>query len=233
VYVTHPGRRDTFELAMHRRPFVLLFVAALIACGGTTVGPSNAGSRDGSTGSSGSSSGGSSSGSGGGSSSGSATRVPLHHRTGDQQCSQPAAAGNCSGGQPPDSCSSDAECTDAGLQARCINDGPLPGCHCTYDQCVHDTDCGGGKACACHGSTYVYDNGNSCVPGDCRVDSDCGTQSYCSPSDNPMSCGALAGYFCHTPNDQCVDDSDCGSNAACAYDAGAKLWTCKMVVLCG
>src|SRR4029077_20930006 len=124
---------------------LVLSVTVLIACGGTTVGPSDGGSRDGSGGSSGSSSGASSSGSssGAGSSSGSAKRVPLNHRTGDQQCSQPAAPGNCMGGQPPDSCNSDAECADAGLQARCINDGPLPGCHCTYDACTHDADCGG------------------------------------------------------------------------------------------
>jgi hypothetical protein len=99
---------------------------------------------------------------------------------------------------------------------------------------MHDTDCATGQACACHGSPYTFGAGNTCLAGNCRVDSDCGPGNYCSPSYDVSSCGSLLGYFCHTPNDQCVDDSDCGDFVAgvCAYSAASGSWQCHLQAGC-
>jgi hypothetical protein len=134
-------------------------------------------------------------------------------------------------------CSSDAQCGDAGPNARCIQ-AWVDGCACTYDSCFHDSDCTG-ETCACHGSPYVG-GGNRCVPGDCHVDSDCGAGGYCSPSYGAQNCGGLSGYYCHTPVDDCIDDSDCngvstsgpveliGPNV-CAYSTTSSRWECQEV----
>jgi hypothetical protein len=100
---------------------------------------------------------------------------------------------------------------------------------------MHDTDCPTGEVCACHEAPYANGQGNTCMPGNCRVDSDCGPGGYCSPSFAPMGCGGLGGYYCHTPADQCVNDNDCtGSNgpSACSYSSSAKAWHCVQVPLC-
>ena len=234
-------------------------VAALCACGGqgfTVIGDAGAdgsssssgggsggSSSGGSSGGSSSSSGGSSSGSGGsssssggssGSSSGGMGRVPVNHRVDDSQCSQPPGNGTCSfgGSSGGGMCSSDAQCADAGPNGRCIQfNGGVAFCGCTYDACEHDTDCTGGP-CACHGSPYTGGAGNTCVMGNCRVDSDCGAGGYCSPTYSTNGCGSLGGYYCHTAADQCIDDSDCAGSGleVCAYSSGN--WQCQQQVLC-
>jgi hypothetical protein len=105
------------------------------------------------------------------------------------------------------------------------------------------------------GSSCPHDMGaNSCeTESNCRVDSDCGPRGYCSPSqveafcmcpsaalcgDSGASCSANGkpvpcecgdacghGYFCHTRDDTCVDDSDC-PDGTCNYDTVVKRWTC-------
>jgi hypothetical protein len=46
------------------------------------------------------------------------------------------------------------------------------------------------------------------------------------------SCGH--GYFCHTPQDTCIDDSDCGNGGddeflpTCNYDVPSATWTCNL-----
>jgi hypothetical protein len=97
---------------------------------------------------------------------------------------------------------------------------------------MHDGDCGTGKLCACHGSPYTYGTGNTCTPGNCRVDADCGPGGYCSPAFNTSGCGSLGGYYCHTANDQCVNDNDCPSANVCTYSASAAVWQCAATVLC-
>jgi len=102
---------------------------------------------------------------------------------------------------------------------------------------VQDTDCPAGNTCACHGSAYTGGAGNTCVPGNCRVDADCGTDGYCSPAYNTHSCGGVAGYYCHTPKDTCLDDSDCTSSQSgpqvCTYSTAAGHWACAAQELCG
>jgi hypothetical protein len=208
------------------------FVVVLAACGGVAVGPVDAGS-DGSSGSSGS-------GSTSGSSSG--VRVPVNHRPDDSQCSTPRSPGDCgpggsssSSGAPPGQCSADSDCT-AGQDGRCVNAIDLPLCTCSYDACVHDSDCGPGRTCACHGSDYGGVQGNACVTGDCRVDADCGAGGYCSPTLDMSQCGTLGGFYCHTPADQCIDDADCTSTSGtpfCVWSPGTKRWECTSLPPCG
>lgn len=235
-------------MRLHRGGIVLaiLAVATLGACGGSIEKSPGGGSSSGvDSGGGGSSSGadaGSSSGSSGSGSSsgGGAGRVPLLHRPSDAQCSAPAPAGDCaSPGPPPGGCTSDSVCT-AGTNGRCINPGggPAADCFCTYDSCVHDTDCPGGQTCACHGSPDTDSHGNACVTGNCRVDADCGAGGYCSPSSLPAECGdSLAGYYCHTAGDRCIDDSDCPSTGApglpaCVYSTTDSRWECAELQVC-
>jgi Cys-rich repeat protein len=84
------------------------------------------------------------------------------------------------------------------------------------------------------------------VKGNCRVDADCGAGGYCSPSSNTGICGdSLAGYYCQTPADLCIDDSDCpgspvGSsgtiivgNPGCVYSTTDSRWECIVAPVCG
>jgi hypothetical protein len=206
---------------------------------------SNGGSTSSGSGGSSSSTGGSSgasnsSSSGASSSSGTSSgadggRVPLNHRPNDAQCLAAAPAGDCAIHGPVGQCSSDAACT-AGTDGRCIeSNGGAVSCSCTYDTCMQDTDCPTGETCACHGSPYTNGDGNTCIKSGCRVDADCGTNGYCSPAYDTSSCGSLLGYFCHTPEDQCVNDSDCtdgGLAQKCTYSSSALYWKCMTYGLC-
>jgi hypothetical protein len=108
-----------------------------------------------------------------------------------------------------------------------------------YDGCVHDTDCDAGTTCACHGTAYVGNSGNQCIPSNCRVDSDCGVGGYCSPTYDTMSCGSIGGYYCHTPLDGCIDDTDCPSDPSmpgtipvCTYSTTDARWECAALGVC-
>jgi hypothetical protein len=159
---------------------------------------------------------------------------PDHHRPDDSQCRAPRAAGLCSMGPSSFSCSSDTQCADGGVNGRCTNVGPLPGCFCSYDQCQADSDCGAGMLCVCHESAYVYGGGNVCMPGNCRIDADCGPGGFCSPAHGTGgNCGGVNGYFCHTDRDMCRNDSDCsGFLPVCTWLAMYRLWDCRQPVLC-
>jgi hypothetical protein len=216
---------------------------------GSSSGASSSGSGGSSSGSggsssssgSGSSSGASSSSSGSGSSSGSSSGgpAPVYHRPDDSQCLGPAPAGTCNfgGSGGPGMCSDDSQCADAGANGRCIeSNGGAAYCFCTSDACADDSACPKDQTCACHGSAYTVGEGNHCVPGNCRVDADCGAGGWCSPSYSTNGCGEIGGYYCHTPQDQCVNDSDCPTSNGpmnCSYDSGLRYWRCQMELLCG
>jgi hypothetical protein len=76
--------------------------------------------------------------------------------------------------------------------------------------------------------------GSKCVSGNCHIDANCGPGGYCSPSYGTQGCGGLAGYYCHTPTDQCIDDTDCtdGGYSVCAYSSATNRWECQLEVLC-
>ncbi len=166
-------------------------------------------------------------------------RVPTNHRTSGLQCTEPAPAGTCScnGTCPNSTCVVDSDCSDAGINGRCASFLGPAGCGCTYDACAGDNDCQTGQTCACHGSPYTFGGGNLCVPGNCRADADCGVGGYCSPTPAlPCNAGGEnsfcqgVGYYCHTPKDQCIDDSDCQGvgSPGCLYDPSIGYWTCQV-----
>ncbi len=151
------------------------------------------------------------------------------------------------------SCAQDSDCV-AGPNGRCGEPGPVASLSCSYDDCLADSDCKGGLPCTCRG---IASAPNVCeTASNCAVDSDCGPGVYCSPStlDSFCSCGNAAlcpdsgtycsvngspvpcvcgnscghGYFCRTPCDTCVDDSDCGHRGTCNYDTVDRRWECEI-----
>jgi hypothetical protein len=161
--------------------------------------------------------------------------APDQHRANAAQCAAPAPPGNvsCSNdctNDPRFECGGDADCAGKGPSGRCVNGGGPAGSTCTFDTCTVDADCASGETCACHDSPYTYRSGNRCVQGNCRVDADCGRGGYCSPS--PASdCGngsLCLGYYCHTPKDLCLNDSDCADRglSACVFSVAAGRWEC-------
>jgi hypothetical protein len=195
-------------------------------------------------------------------------RVPLNHRASGISCPAQRAPGSpasdpCTndgelsvatlGGA---ACTSDSDCT-AGSNGRCNPVGApiaICGATCTYDACASDSDCPDNQACDCRPSASAS-SANSCLTGgNCRVDSDCGSAGYCSPSQvnnfcfcpSPAlcadgggvcydgnqqvscACGDSCGhsYFCHTKSDRCVDDSDCDAGQTCNYDTVNARWDC-------
>jgi len=201
---------------------------------GSSVGGSI--SSGGSPNSAGSSSGGSPNSAGsssGGSGGGGPSIVPTDHRAHGEMCSATRPAGSCPSAFLANSkCKADSDCT-TGLNGRCIPAGAIPACSCSYDSCAQDADCAPGSACKCGAA------GNACVPSGCRTDSDCGASGYCSPSvaaDPSCAKVGFAGYYCHTPSDTCVNDSDCPRGPSgpqlCIYAADTQHWACKALPLC-
>jgi hypothetical protein len=138
-------------------------------------------------------------------------------------------------GQPPGgplSCQTDADCIVDGAATwgnNCVRG------QCALDQCLTDSDCPNSEACVCAG-TFYGGNGlsiNRCIAGNCRLDSDCGPGGYCSPSVG--RCGFYDGYYCHTPQDSCVDGAkDCsGCGNSCAYTPTVGGFVCATSVCNG
>lgn len=165
-------------------------------------------------------------------------RVPKSHRPVAVRCDsvRPSIDPNV-----PDSgagnCNEHADCT-AGVNGRCDGNSH-DGWNCTYDECTTDDDCGAGAGiCSCEGAFRA--DANRCLSTNgCRVDSDCGGGAgFCSPTLG--GCGHFdktVGYFCHTPQDECVDDADCGGPGApgsyCAYDKTVARWKCSSAECAG
>jgi hypothetical protein len=132
-----------------------------------------------------------------------------------------------------DGCTSDSQCTH-GADGRCFPFEGLVGAGgCSYDACFTDSDCPSGTPCLCRTSASDT-SANTCVPaGNCVVDSDCGSGGYCSPS---SQCYGIAGYYCHTAADSCINDTDCPAVDAggaceipptCTYSPDAQRWACS------
>jgi len=165
-------------------------------------------------------------------------REPVNHRASATACDHTRATNDPGAPEDGDAnyvkCHSHSDCTE-GENGRCSGNGH-DGWQCTYDNCFADSDCSNTASaepqlCQCEGG-FRSDN-NVCLPGNCRVDADCGAGGYCSPSLGP--CGnytKTAGYYCHTPDDECTDDADCGatgpsSAAYCAFMPTVGRWKCS------
>jgi hypothetical protein len=139
----------------------------------------------------------------------------------------------CVATSEPQSCDAGSACTDATgtTPGVCVTvDG---GAGCRTDQCQLDSDCADGGVCSCKGATVGWSArspGNSCVPGNCRTDHDC-KSGYCSPSvsfDSGPFYG-VQGYYCHSCDDTCTNDSDCQDDSGagyCGYDRQVGHWAC-------
>lgn len=160
------------------------------------------------------------------------SEVPVNHRASSPVC--PAQRGSdvpvCDGdsGAPATcfagECSEDSDCT-AGDNGRCLVSGPAPVATCSYDQCSTDADCAAGMPCQCRTSATDPAPNVCLMAGDCVIDADCGPGGYCSPSNFGQWCQPV--YFCHTPSDTCVNDSDCpGNSAGCNFDKSKGAWSC-------
>ena len=153
--------------------------------------------------------------------------VPAQHRAADTTCPELRAAGTTNANkQDFDECAQDLDCT-AGINGRCLW---FKRSYCSYDTCFSDSDCLSDQPCECRDSASSSD-ANSCVAGgNCRGDADCGPGGFCSPSLVGKACGydqsvTGNGYFCHTQQDSCLDDSDCDSSI-CAFDLQSTHWIC-------
>jgi hypothetical protein len=121
---------------------------------------------------------------------------------------------------------------------------------CAYDECASDSDCTTNAVCICRetmlmaGVTGDPSWNTWCArAGNCRLDSDCGPGGYCSPSAQ-FQCSRMTyyyNYFCHTADDECVNDSDCPSQptqstlkpkADCAYNPAVGHWACSSADIC-
>ena len=207
---------------MRRALTSMIFV---LACGGATVGGTDASTDVAKVDAKGDAS---------------SVRVPVHHRATASNCPTDRGPGPPTQPYPQNEsngCTSDSDCT-AGVNGRCFpKEGLVGPGGCSYDACSNDSMCGAMTPCACRASA-TDDTANVCdTGGNCAIDSDCGLGGYCSPS--ATSCG-LAPYFCHTQADECIDDTDCpspnpascASYSTCAYDPQVQHWACTQFVCC-
>lgn len=165
-------------------------------------------------------------------------KAPALHRASATACDDVRPSNPVSTQDGPEIlCTTHAECT-AGKNGRCLGNSH-DGWRCTYDACLSDTQCGGSSVCECEGG-FRSDH-NVCLKSECQLDSDCkgasaacGAIGFCSPSLG--SCGHYAkavGYFCHTPKDECTDDTDCAGNGQfgqkpyCSFDSAVGHWKCS------
>jgi hypothetical protein len=159
---------------------------------------------------------------------GKAPHVPAEHRSSSVTC---AATKPILDGSVP-ACAIDADCqTDGGSLLNSCRRGL-----CSIDACLTDDDCPMESACGCApvaGQWSVYSPywPNVCMPGNCRVDADCGVGGFWSPS--YAKCSRLQGYYCHSPADTCVDSTDCNGGDSCAYEAAVGHFTCGVAVCNG
>jgi hypothetical protein len=154
-------------------------------------------------------------------------RVPTSHRPQASSCAgvfAPAEPVNPQYGL----CKRHADCTQ-GTNGRCISSqmGYMAyNYHCSYDTCATDADCDPGRVC------YCQEQSARCfLLGNCQTDADCGggALSYCSLAYGG-DCGGYhwySGFYCHTPKDTCLDDSDCTGEDYCDFDVVDGRWECK------
>lgn len=156
------------------------------------------------------------------------TPAPGHHRPAAVECDNVRSDAPSHAEPEFADCVNHDECT-AGANGRCVGNSH-DGWYCTYDECFNDSECPG-SICGCDAG-FRSDHNICFREGNCIIDADCGDSGYCSPSFG--DCGnysGVVGYFCHTSGDECLNDSDCGTDepwgAYCAYNKVAGKWVCS------
>jgi hypothetical protein len=148
------------------------------------------------------------------------SRTDLPRAPKDHRANAPACASTRTSAEPVLSnvttigCTRNADCT-AGRNGRCVVTETSSAC--VYDACVTNADCPGVAICEC-GET------NRCVAEGCTIDRDCGHGGYCSPS--ACAKGDGVPHYCHTTDDECLDDEDCPGIGVCRYQASSRTWRC-------
>jgi hypothetical protein len=153
-------------------------------------------------------------------------RRPHNHRPASEECDREREPGSLFHTVDNPACSVDSDCT-AGENGRCLNAQFQAVPICSYDMCFSDAMCTRGGPCAC--APPKTTTNNICLAGNCNIDGECGPNGFCSPSFG--MCGWYSGvvaYYCHTCEDECVDDSDCDHpDAYCAYEPRRARWECS------
>jgi hypothetical protein len=145
--------------------------------------------------------------------------------------------GRCFGGGPMacmsscsyDNCLSDSDCpSSVPCDCRASASDTAANTCMTGSNCRVDADCGPGGYCspslvgvfcACVSTAFCNpDAGGGCYEGN---SDGTWTQVPCACGD---SCGH--GYFCHTPQDTCLNDSDCSNGSTCDFDLPSQTWIC-------
>lgn len=144
-----------------------------------------------------------------------------------QSCIHERAPATLEASARPSECRQDADCA-AGRNGRCLrvsnhgSHGPsLEATRCSYDVCFADGDCGPREVCQCDGrAASAVGDGHLCVSGDCASDSDCGAGRYCRRSGR--------GRFCHSADDECVEETVCVEGTACQRDPRMGRYRCMV-----
>jgi hypothetical protein len=135
----------------------------------------------------------------------------------------------CMGQCTYDACGSDSDCPgDVPCDCRPSESSSAANVCVTASNCRVDSDCGPcgycspsqvGARCFCPSTALCPDGGGACYVGTAS-----GWQEV------PCECGDACGhgYFCHTPRDTCIDDSDCVGDGTCNYDTVNKMWSCSL-----
>jgi hypothetical protein len=160
--------------------------------------------------------------------------APLYHRVADACCPGDRPPGDTFMTGNAGTCMTDFDCT-AGVNGRCT---AVQTFDCTYDTCFEDSDCPPRTPCTCRPAA-LSKRPNGCATGsNCAMDSDCGSGGYCSPSPSPkFNCYNYAPlYYCHTPQDECTNDSDCAVDSGqlgpnlCQFDTQSQHWKCGAMI---
>lgn len=131
-----------------------------------------------------------------------------------------------------DECSGDPDCDGGPCTCRPSGSSVFANICFTGGNCTVDSDCGHGGwcspslvgmgFCSCGSFALCPDAGPGSL-GSCTESVDGGP-----PQPVPCICGDVCGapaYFCHTPCDTCVNNSDC-TGGLCEYDRRKGIWDC-------
>lgn len=110
-------------------------------------------------------------------------------------------------------------------------------CPFSTGNCACDSDCGRGQQCLCdyaNGGGWPDQDGNRCVPSDCRSDADCDGERcraevlFCGTYGYPVE------FHCTSPEDDCDTHTTCIEQGLqyCEYDGTVELFTCSPGAIC-